>query len=407
MFGRAVSACAARPLPSILIGWALSRALLLGQVLAFGDAYLGDVRLYALWSTLLASGHYPAGDPFWQYPPGAGMLFAVLAFLGPRPVASFIGLALLADAATLGMLIRRAMTAPGDAAGSLRWLGPAAWVVGGLAIGPVLLTRFDVFPTALAVAALLMAARPWASGALAGIGALLKAWPILMVATVRRRSLPRAAIAAVGVIAAGALGLSLWAPGSGSFIGGQGSRGLQVESVAALPYAVLGAFGAKPDIVLRFGAFEIDDPGAPSVGLALTLLGLLAIGWIVILRLTGRLESIAPGDVGLALILISVATSRVNSPQYSVWLVGIAAAAAGDQGSRLRRVVALVIAMAAVTQALFPWAYGSYLDTEGYAVALQAARIGLLLAATASATMLLIAPASVGRIPLVRALVRP
>jgi len=217
VWSRIRCAFAARPIPALIIGWVLTRALLVGQVVAFGDAYLGDVRLYALWSTLLAHGHFPAGDPFWQYPPGAGMLFASLAFLGPRPVASFVVLALLVDAMVLGMLIRGTLhrrAQEGDSApdGLRGWHGPAAWVVGGLAIGPVLITRFDVFPTALAIAALLLAARPWASGALAGLGALLKAWPILMVATVQRRSLPPAVVAAFTVVAAGVIGLGLWAP---------------------------------------------------------------------------------------------------------------------------------------------------------------------------------------------------
>jgi hypothetical protein len=40
--------------------------------------------------------------------------------------------------------------------------------------------------------------------------------------------------------------------------------------------------------------------------------------------------------------------------------------------------------MAAVTQVLFPWGYGSYLDTAAYAVCLQVFRIALLIWALTS-----------------------
>ncbi len=356
---------------------------------------MGDVHLYALWSQVLNAGQFPVGDPFWQYPPGAGVLFAGLGALGPQPVWAFICLALLADCSILAMLCRVVQQQPTP---SRSWWAPGAWVVGGLAIGPVMLARFDLFPTAMAVAAILLVSRPAASGALAGVGGLLKAWPFLVLVAVPRARLLRAGLAALAVTVIGGLAIWAWAPGSTAFLGEQRARGLQVESVGALPYAVGGAIGFDPDIVLRYGAFEVQAPGVGAIGLGLTALGVALLVLLVVGRLAGRLEAAPGGDVALLAVLISVATSRVLSPQYAVWLVGVAVAAACSVQSGARPATRLLIAMAAVTQVLFPWGYGSYLDTAPYAVGLQAIRLALLILAMAwiGKTILRSARASTG-----------
>jgi hypothetical protein len=357
------------------------------EVMAFRDNVIGDVRLYSLWSVLLSSGRFPEGDPFWQYPPGAGAVFLAARIIGPDPVSGFVLLALMADAAILVMLVAACRSRPGT------WFGPWTWVIGGLAIGPVLLARFDLFPAALAVAAILLVRHPGASGAAAGVGALLKVWPILMIACIPRRQLPRALIAAVIVVGVGLVAAQAWASGSASFLGEQGARGLQVESVGALPYLLAGAVGFEQEIVLRFGAFEVVMPGVELVGISITVVGVALIASIGILRLLGRLEGAPAGDVALALVLVSIATSRVLSPQYAVWIIAVAAAATCDIGSRLRRPTLLLLAMAAVTQVVYPWAYGSLLEAQAYAVTLQLARVALLLVATAMTIAAVIVPA--------------
>jgi len=367
-----------RPILTLAIGWSATRILLLAQLAAFSDAWIGDVRLYALWSILLREGQFPVGDPFWQYPPGAGVLFAGLGSLGASPVWAFLVLALLADAAILAMLCGSVARGP---AAFRSWWGPTAWVVGGLAIGPVMIARFDLIPTAVAVAAILLLNRPAASGAMAGLGALLKVWPILVLIALPRRRVFAGCASAVAVVLLAVTAIGAWAPGSTSFLAEQRSRGLQIESLGALPYLIAGAMGSRPEVVLRFGAFEVQAPWVNQLGLALTGLGILLIAGLAALRVLGRLESAPGGDIALLAIMISVATSRVLSPQYAVWLIGIAAAAGCAARSRGRQATWLLIAMAAVTQVLFPWGYGSYLEAAGYAVGLQTVRIGLLLGA--------------------------
>ena len=145
---------------------------------------------------------------------------------------------------------------------------------------------------------------------------------------------------------------------------------------------------------------------AVGTGLAITAIGLAIIGLIALQRLRGRLESVAPGDIALALVLVSVSTSRVFSPQYSVWIVGVAAAASVDPRSRLRRVTIILVAMSALTAVLFPWLYGSLLETSWYAVVVQILRLTLLLACTATAVAVVLAPRSADRLPVIRGLAR-
>lgn len=377
---------AQQPVASLAIAWLVTRMIVVVEVVVFQENVIGDVRLYSLWSVLLSNGQFPVGDPFWQYPPGAGVLFIAARLIGPDPVSGFVLLALIADAAILVMLIAACRIRTGP------WFGPWSWVIGGLAIGPVLLARFDLFPAALAVAAILLVRRPAASGVAAGFGALLKVWPILMIACIPRRNLPRALMAAIITVGVGLLAAQAWASGSVSFLGGQGARGLQVESVGAVPYLLAGAVGFEQEIVLRYGAFEVVMPGVDLVGVAITLVGISLMASIGILRLVGRLEAAPAGDVALALVLLSVSSSRVLSPQYAIWIIAVAAAATCDIDSRLRRPALLLIIMAGITQVVYPWAYGSLLETQGPAVFLQLTRVALLLIATVVTMRAVIAP---------------
>lgn len=365
----------------LVAAWALSRAYLIGAVTGTapypdGELVINDVRLYAEWSNLLVTGRFPIGDDMWQYPPAAGIIFALSAVIGPQPVLGFLALGLLADAAVLAILVvagrRRAQ---GLTAG---W----AWVIGGLLVGPVFVARFDVFPTLAAVAALVLVARPVASGAAVAVGALLKVWPVFMLLALPRRSILKGGIGFVAAAVVLLGGISLWATGGVSFLGEQGARGLQVESVGAWPFIAVQVFGVEIPKEFRFGAMELDIPITIPLGLAITVTGFAIIAGLGIARLLGRLERVPPADVALVALLVSIVTSRVLSPQYSVWIVGVAAVVLLDPRTRLRGPIALLVPSILVTQVIYPFGYGSMLDGAWWAVGLQSVRIMLLLAAT-------------------------
>lgn len=402
--GSVLASIAAIPgLKVIVAVYAVSRLLLLAIPVGLfpypaGVAVQSDTILYTEWAQVIAAGHFPIADPFWQYPPAAGAIFWLSDQLG-NPF-GFMMLAFICDIVIFSVLLYRGMTIirdrrtnAADPAGSPadldapasdnRPLG-AAWVyvVGGIAVGPVLFCRFDIFPTLFAVLALMCLTKPVRSGIWMGIGALLKLWPALLVLALPRRTLPKglAAIAAVGII--GMSAAFMYGVGSLSFLGEQRDRGIQTESVGALPYVIARALGFTVDNSFRYGALEVDMAGTEQIGMLLTVVGLAGIGWVAYLRLRGRLERIGGADVALALVLISIATSRVFSPQYMIWVVGIAAVCMLDPATRMRPIIGLVLVTTLLGQLLYPTFYASMTHGEWPGVLIQTLRIALLVTAT-------------------------
>jgi hypothetical protein len=345
---------------------------------------VNDLTIYARWvADSLQHGRFPTDD-MWQYPPLAGPVFVLGAWL-PGERLGFVTLFLGFDGAIMAMLTHQARR---SGLGG----GTRLWALLPLIVGPLLLARFDVVPTAFAVAAVLLAARPLASGALAATGAWLKVWPVLVLAALRRRDLPRGvagALAASAVIA-GVLVAATVDPLS--FLGGQRDRGLQIESLAAWPFLVARLAGAPVEVVYRYGAHEIDASGVEAVARGVVVLTLVLLGLVAVQRLRGVLDEVSGADVALATVLFTVATSRVFSGQYFIWLLALAAVTLGDPASRMRRTTALLITAGVATQVVYPWLYSALLDGNPVAVAVQTVRVGLTVTATVFALGVLLRP---------------
>ncbi|NQU37449.1 MAG: DUF2029 domain-containing protein, partial [Actinobacteria bacterium] len=337
---------------------------------------------------VIATGQFPVNDPMWQYPPLAGFVFWIGQQVSVRPLIGFVTLALLVDAIIFMVLLHRGMTIRDrlrtltDPNANSGLAGAWFYVVAGAAIGPMLLTRFDIFPTLFAVLALLSIARPVRAGILLGLGALLKLWPGFLILALPKRGLTRGLSA---MLVVGVVGLSvamLYGPYSMSFLSGQGQRGLQVESVGAIGYIWALMAGVDIDTALRFGSFEVNASGAGLIATVVTFIGfalIAAIGW---LRLRGRLEDVPPADVALALVLILIVTSRVFSPQFMVWAAAIAAVALLSRRTMMRPVAGLILLVCLLGQVVYPLGYGALLR-GGVAMGLvQTLRIAALVAAT-------------------------
>lgn len=373
-----------RGMPGLISTYSIGRLLLilipLGLVWYPGGTLVGnDMHLYWSWSEVLMSGHYPMNDPMWQYPPLAAFVFFLGAHLPGGASIGFITLALLVDFAIFYAVLR-----VGRSRGTLAGAWVYAW--GGLLVGPVLLTRFDLFPTLFAVLALLCMSKPVRGGIMLGIGALLKVWPAFLIVSFSRRQLPRVFAGMMAIVAVVSVMLVSWGPGAGTFLGGQGSRGLQIESVGAAPYVLASWFGYDLPTIFRYGSLEIDATGAGLIASIVALAGFVAMGWIAYLRLRGKLERVSGADIALVLVLISIASSRVFSPQYMVWVLGIAAVCAIDPKSTMRPIIWLLGGVAFFGQLVYPFFYGAMMDGSWEGVLPQMARIGLLLTATIWAT---------------------
>ena len=345
-----------------------------------------DVGNYEAWSHFLTAHRAMPGGESWQYPPGAAWLMLAPRLWPGGYGGAFVGLMLLFDLAALGLLALL-----GRRGGSYR--GVWVWLLAMPLLGTFSLLRFDLVPTAIAIAALLVIhRRPGWFGALAGLGAAIKVWPVVLLFGEWDRRRLLVAVAAAAAVLALVFGVSALAFGDpASFLGAQGGRGLQEEAVGTLPWQLKAIVsGDLPQRAIHYGAWQIARSRAPARSRpCLELLSLAALAgaaawwWL-------RSKAIRDGQMQLAeasvsrdfvftVVLLLVVTSRVLSAQYMVWLLGLAAVVLSASDTRLSRPAWTVVAATALTTFLFksPTAI--------------AARDLLLLAASADASVAMIA----------------
>ncbi|MEU6812148.1 glycosyltransferase family 87 protein [Streptomyces sp. NPDC046831] len=377
--------------PVVLLAvWGATRLVLLLcvlKVLVFpGPDVTVDVSvIYRGWYEVLRQGGFPLGDVTWQYPPAAALAVlspAALPFLGYAT--AFFVLACLADLAVLCLLLRAAR-GPGR---SRR--GAGLWVAGVPLLGPTVYARYDVMVTVVAVAALLAGARhPRTAGALAGLGTLLKVWPVLALAGVLGRDRYRTWGAAAVTVAALTALFTLALPGALSFWTSQRGRGTEVESLGGLVLHVARWAGWSGRVVFSYGSLEFTGPYVAVVSTGSLVLTGAALGWLLLWRLrAGRSGTVlphTPADAAFTAVLLFTVTSRVISPQYLVWLVGLAAVCRCSGSGGMRRPARLVLAAAPVTTLEFPLFFTDVVTGAPLGVALLFVRNGLLVAAAVSA----------------------
>ncbi|MEV0916598.1 glycosyltransferase family 87 protein [Streptomyces sp. NPDC049967] len=365
--------------------WALSRALLLLCVIKVitlpGPDVTSDVSvIYHGWYDVLSSGSYPRSDVTWQYPPLAALAILSPALLPFLDYASaFFVLAFLCDALVLGLLLYAGRGAARRTAGA--WV----WVAGVPLLGTTAYARYDVMVTAVAVAALLAGVRhPKVLGALAAFGALLKVWPALVLAgTARGRQTRLAWATAAGVAVVLLVVCAVTAPGALAFLGFQRDRGTEVESLGALVFHVARQFGWQGRVELHYGSLEFLGPHVPLVSTLALGLSVLAFGWLLVWRLKARTFGVStPADAAFTAVLLFTTTSRVISPQYMLWLVGLAAVCLVFRESRMALPACLVLVATGVTQLEFPLGFVHVVTSDATGVLLMFVRNGLLVAAT-------------------------
>jgi uncharacterized membrane protein len=235
-----------------------------------------------------------------------------------------------------------------------------------LALGSVVLSRFDLWPAALAVLAVaaLVRDRLTVSGILLGTAFAAKLWPAALVPValiwlVRTRGSRAAAAWAGDALAAAAVWflpfLILSPGGTAHSFHVQLARPLQLESLGS---AVLIAFhhaaGTTLHLTSSYGSQNVTGPGAHAAAIVTTIAGLLALVLACVVFARG------PATVGrfvtyaAASVVALVAFGKVFSPQYMIWLIPFVLLAPG-----VRRAAAAVLLFAALvlTQLWFPSHY--------------------------------------------------
>ncbi|MCW7946362.1 membrane protein [Streptomyces hygroscopicus] len=367
-------------------GWLATRALMLWLLAHDQDRLLGSGgvasevwNLYFHWYGLLAQGAFPSGDHLWQYPPGAGVVLLSPALLPNLTYfQAFVVLTLLTDA-VIAFVLARAGTRPGR---SLR--GAGLWIAGLPLLLHIPLARYDVQVTAFAVISLLALSRSTrVCGAFAALGALVKVWPALaLIGTPRGRTTREAwTAAAVTSVTLLALIAALFR-NPFDFLRQQGGRGVQIESLGGTVLMFARRAGWPGHTRYQYGAVEFVGPHVRAVAACSLLLTGVAFGLLLLWRLRARRWTAAtPYDAALAAVLLFTVTSRVISPQYMVWLVGLAAVCLTSRHTTQRPVALLVLAATAVSTVEYPAVYGEVINGAWVGCLLMLVRNGLLAAA--------------------------
>jgi hypothetical protein len=377
--------------------WVATRAVLLVVSLnprLYSAALFGDVRFYAAKVERMFQGELPYRDVATEYPPGS-VPFTILPGLvvgtGGGYRLAFASEMLLVDAIGLWAATRLARVVDGA-----RRRIPLAYVLAMVAVGPLLVLRFDIVPAVCVLVAAAMAAEGrfgWAAAAL-GYGTAAKIFPgvlapLLVLGLVPalgwRRSLLRTVppfLAGFGLTVLPALALSL--RGTADSVLYHVQRGVQIESLWANLIDIAHLFGLPARTVYGFGAYDLESSVSETAKLlsgVATLAALAGAAWLVWRRASAK-GGLGPGDWAAAFALGTFAfvlPTRVLSPQYLVWLCAPMAALAGVLAGR--RALWVLVAAALVSQVVFPFRYTQLRRLYPFDIALLTLRNLLLVLA--------------------------
>jgi len=331
-----------------------------------------DTPIYQRYGNAIARGQVPYRDFAVEYPPGALPVFALpgLAKAGndqnvtPGFRKTFETLMWICGALALiamAFALRALRAPPGHVWGALAFAAVAP-----LALGSVVLSRFDLWPACVvAAAAAALLCGWWRLGsALLGLAVAVKLYPAalvpLAVVSAWRRAGPRgAAVAlglAVGVAAVVFLPFFALAPGGvWHSVTGQLRRPLQIESLgSAVLLAAHHALGLGVTVSTSHGSQNLAGTGPDTLAAVLSGLQLLFLVWVWFGYATGRLELVT----ALAAALVGfVAFGKVLSPQFLIWPIAIVPLVRGRRGLAG---MSLLAAALVLTQLWFPFRYWDF-----------------------------------------------
>lgn len=359
----------------VVVGVALAVTAFL---VSFGVLHFGpftknlllDTPLYERYGdAVVHGGKIPYRDFGLEYPPASILVFALPSLVAPA-----------GDFALYQRLFEALMLLCGAGASALvavvlsrERAGPARLVAGsllaGLApllLGPVVLSRFDLWPALLTVAALaaLLGAHRRTAFALLAVGTAAKLYPLVVLplafAYVWRRDGRRAAVSA-GALFLGVLALLLVPfvaaspTGVWAAVSDQVRRPLQIESLGS-------SFLLVAHQLFGFSLQEVNSHGSDNLAGALPGALAAAQSALVLAALLGLWIAFARGEMTperlirytAAAVCAFVAVGKVLSPQYLIWLFPLVPLVRGRRGLVAG---ALLAAALVLTQLWFPRHY--------------------------------------------------
>jgi uncharacterized membrane protein len=342
----------------------------------FAHGRIVDTPYYQQYGLQMRLGAVPYRDFRLDYPPGALPVFVAPTYVGhPTDLVEynrwFARLMLACGLACLAFVLLARPPVPGI----------VLVAVSPLLIGPLVLSRYDLWPGALVAAAVaaLAADRHRLAWLVLGCAAAAKLYaavliPLAIVWTLRRRGRDELwrglAIFAVAVVAIFAPFAVLAPHGLWLSVWDQVSRPIQVESLAA---SLLTTFG-HPQLILATNSVSV--AGHHRLETTTTLLEVVALAalWIGFAR--GAPDRERFFRYAAASVCAFVALGKVLSPQYLIWLVPLVALVRGRRG--LAAAVLLAVIVAETQFWFYAPRYQAYVDHYAHASLVLARNIGLL-----------------------------
>ncbi len=349
-----------------------------GFLVSFGALHYGfftrnvllDTPIYERYGdAVVHHAELPYRDFGLEYPPVALVVFAIPSLFAPAHdfggytqafetlmvlcgvvASALVALVLARQGAPLSRLIARSLFAG---------LAP-------LLLGPVVLSRYDLWPTVLTIAAL--GALVWARFRLAfvllALATAAKVYPAVLlplaaiqVWRVRGRREAGVCLAIAGaVLAVVTLPFAVAAPhGVWESLTGQAGRPLQIESLGASFLLVAHTVaGLGVTVLFSHGSDNLGGHPASVLASAQTVIGAVALVALWVAYARGAAQ---PGRLlryAAACVCAFVAFDKVLSPQYMVWLIPVVALVPGVRGDVS---VVLLAAVLVITQLWFPSHY--------------------------------------------------
>jgi Glycosyltransferase family 87 len=329
-----------------------------------------DTPVYQRYGNEIAHGHVPYRDFDLEYPPGALPAFAVPGLVSHGGHDQSVKPGFRRTFETMmwmcGAVALLAMTLTLRALRASPWSPLLFAALAPLALGSVVLSRFDLWPAAIAACAIaaLASERFRLGHLLLGVATVAKFYPGVLVPLAvaytwkrrgRRDALLGLALTA-GAFAAVFLPFFVLAPGGvWHSISIQLGRPLQVESLgAALLLVGHHVFGFGLSGETSHGSQNLDGTAADALGIVSTVVQLAVLAWIWWSFACGPASVSALARSCAAAVCAFVAFGKVLSPQFLIWLIPVVPLVRGRRGLWA---CALLLAALVLTQLWFPFRY--------------------------------------------------
>jgi uncharacterized membrane protein len=312
---------------------------------------------------ILNHGLVPYRDFAVEYPPGA-----LAVYIAPAAFANYAS-AFAWEMAVCGVVLVAFVAAIRREAAFYVALAPVL-------AGSLILSRFDLWPALLTIAALaaLLRERHRLGWALLGAAVAAKLWPLVLVPLALvwsyRAGRLRAALVGLVVVAAVFVPFAILAPhGLWDSLRGQASRPLQIESLGA---SLFTAFG-HPNVISSHGSQNVAGHSGVAALFSLLQVATLVALWIAFAR------GPATGDrllrYSAAAVCAFIAFGKVLSPQFLLWLIPLVPLVRGRRGLAATGLLTVALVL---TQVWFPRRYWDYVYKFHNADAVLARNLALV-----------------------------